>query len=180
MGQKIELSKIKAEKEDNDGELTDILTNVHAALSDGMVFIHNRIHENTKKSLEAASFLYALIELLNEKGLLSIAELDGRQKQVAERLVKGFLNSGNGLMHQNSEYDKYQTEHEAQIDCQNCSHICKAICCKLPFALSKQDVEEGVVAHHAPELMENPGPLAVAVVGTEDAPQADIFGVDVH
>jgi hypothetical protein len=83
-------------------------------LSDGMVYVHNRIHENTKKSLEVASFLYALIEMLDEKKLISIPELDERETKVAERLVNLFLNSGMGLMHQNSEYDKFSFEHAAQ------------------------------------------------------------------
>ncbi|VVB94596.1 Uncharacterised protein [uncultured archaeon] len=52
------------------------------------------------KTLEATSFLYALVELLNEKGLISIDELDERKKHVAERLVKVFIESGIGLLYQ--------------------------------------------------------------------------------
>jgi hypothetical protein len=46
---------------------------------------------DTKKTLEATSFLYAMIELLNEKGLISIEEMDERKKQVAGHLVKKFV-----------------------------------------------------------------------------------------
>jgi hypothetical protein len=46
-------------------------------------------------------------------------------------------------MYQDPEYDKYTFDKEAHVDCENRLDICKAICCKLPFALSKQDVEEG-------------------------------------
>lgn len=77
--------------------------------------------------------------------MISIEELDERKKQMAERLVKKFVNSGIGLMCQNPEYDKYAFEHEAQVDCENCLEICKAVCCKLPFALSRQDVDEGII-----------------------------------
>jgi hypothetical protein len=100
---------------------------------------------NTTKTLEASSFLYALIELLSEKGLLTIEELDERKKQVAQRLVKRFVDSGMGLMYQDPEYDKYNFDQEAQIDCESRLSVCKAVCCKLPFALSKQDVEEGII-----------------------------------
>jgi Fe-S-cluster containining protein len=31
------------------------------------------------------------------------------------------------------------------VDCKSCLRACKAMCCKIPFALSKQDVEEGIV-----------------------------------
>ncbi|MEK6682137.1 MAG: hypothetical protein AABY79_09270 [Nitrospirota bacterium] len=48
-------------------------------------YTHTCINDNTKKTLEAASFLYSLIKLLNEKGLISIEEMDERKRQVAER-----------------------------------------------------------------------------------------------
>jgi Fe-S-cluster containining protein len=32
-----------------------------------------------------------------------------------------------------------------EIDCANRLHLCKAACCRLRFALSHQDVEEGIV-----------------------------------
>jgi Fe-S-cluster containining protein len=124
---------------------TEILSKIHKDLSSGLLYTHSRINANTTKNLEAASFLYALIELLNEKGLLTIEELDERKKQVAERLVKRFIESGLGLMYQDPEYDKYAFDKEADVDCESRLEICKAICCKLPFALSKQDVEEGTI-----------------------------------
>ncbi len=49
---------------------------------------------NTPKTFETASFLYALIELMNEKCLQSIEELNERKKQVAKRLVRNFIVSG--------------------------------------------------------------------------------------
>lgn len=110
-----------------------------------MLYTHTRINANTTKTLESASFLYALIELLNEKGLLSIEELDERKKLVAERLVKRFFESGTGLMYQDPEYDKYTFEDESRVDCLSRLPVCKAVCCKLPFALSRQDVEEGII-----------------------------------
>jgi hypothetical protein len=59
--------------------------------------------------------------------------------------VQKFVESGMGLMYQDPEYDKYTFEHEADSDCLKRLDICKAICCKFPFALSRQDVEEGIV-----------------------------------
>ncbi len=113
--------------------------------AEGLLYAHIRLNSNTAKTLESASFLYALIELLNEKGLLSIEELDERKKKVAARLVRKFTESGIGLLYQEPEYDKYTFEHEACVDCQERLNICKAVCCKFPFALSRQDVEEGIV-----------------------------------
>jgi Fe-S-cluster containining protein len=121
------------------------MTEIPKDLLCGFLYTHNRINTNTRKTMEAASFLYALIELLEEKKILSIEELDKRKVKVAERMVKKFVESGIGLMYQDPEYDKYTFEHEADINCEDRLPICKAICCKFPFALSRQDVEEGIV-----------------------------------
>ncbi len=127
------------------GKFTEIFSQIQNDLSSGLLYTHTRINDNTKKTLESTSFLYALIELLNEKGLLSIEERDERKKRVADRLVSKFTESGIGLMYQDPEYDKYTFEHETRVDCQSRLHICKAICCKFPFSLSRQDVEEGII-----------------------------------
>lgn len=117
----------------------------------GLRYCHERINANTGQSLENASFLYAMIELLAEKGVITVEELDDLKKSTAERLVEKFKRSGIGLVYQEGEQDKYEFEHESHVDCANRTHICKAVCCKFPFALSKQDVEEGKIKwdfHH--------------------------------
>lgn len=111
----------------------------------GLRYCHKRINANTSKSLENAAFLYAAIEILIEKGLLATEELDERKRRIAERLVEQFKQSGLGLMYQDPEIDKYAFEKEAEVDCENRTPFCRAVCCKMPFALSRQDVEEGVV-----------------------------------
>ena len=114
-------------------------------ISQGLLYTHTRINDNTKKVLESSSFLYGLIELLSEKGMITIEELDERKIQVAERLIKKFTEGGLGLMYQDPECDKYSFVEETRVECQSRLSICKSICCKLPFALSRQDVEEGTI-----------------------------------
>lgn len=121
------------------------LTQLHNQLAQGLIYSHTRINDNTKRSLEASSFAYALIEILAEKGIITIEELDARKKGVAERLIKRFTESGLGLLYQDPEFDKYAFEQEADVDCDSCLATCKAICCKFPFALSRQDVDEGII-----------------------------------
>lgn len=121
------------------------MKNIHNDLSCGLSYTHSRITFNTKKTLESSAFLYSLIELLDEKDLISIEEIDKRKKKVARRLVKKFEESRIGLLYQYPEEDKYSFEKNSNIDCQSCLQTCKAICCKIPFALSSQDVYEGLV-----------------------------------
>jgi hypothetical protein len=114
-------------------------------VAEGFLYAHARLSENTKATLEAASFLYSLIELLNEKGLISIEELDERKREVAQRLAQKNQEKGVGVLLQEPEYDKYTFAGGVRIDCENRVQFCKAACCRLPFALSKQDIHEGVV-----------------------------------
>ena len=111
----------------------------------GLRYMHTRANANTGKLLEVASFTYAAIELLAEKGLLEIADLDERKAAVAERLVKKFTEDGMGAAYQDPEFDKYSFDKTVEIDCANRLDICKAACCRLRFALSRQDVKEGIV-----------------------------------
>ena len=118
---------------------------VRREVADGLLFTHQHLNENTSSSLQAASFLYGLIEILNEKGLISIEELDARKQDVAKRLVKKNRDKGVGILLQDPEYDKYTFNDEAEIECVKYVHLCQAACCRLPFALSKQDIREGIV-----------------------------------
>jgi hypothetical protein len=114
-------------------------------MAEGLFYTHYRLSQNTHKMLEASAFLYGLIELLSEKGLISVEELDERKKIVAERLIVQLKEKGLGVMLQEEEEDKYGFKGEARIDCENRVQFCHAACCRLRFALSKQDVYEGVI-----------------------------------
>jgi Fe-S-cluster containining protein len=114
-------------------------------IAQGLFYTHIRLSENTKDTLQISSFLYSLIELLSEKGIISIDELDQRKLKVAERLVKKSKDKGLGVLLQDPENDKYSFEDQVKIDCPGIIPVCKAACCRIPFALSRQDLHEGVV-----------------------------------
>ena len=44
-------------------------------IAEGLLYAHSRANSNTTRTLEAASFLYALIELMGEKGLITIEQV---------------------------------------------------------------------------------------------------------
>jgi len=125
--------------------LTDAVEELRSEVVDGMLYSHTRTNTITGKLLEVTAFSYALIELLVEKGILATEELDKRKEEVVQRLKKKFRSAGMGVMLQEHEQDKYRLKSEARIDCENRLHFCKAACCKLAFALSRQDIEERVV-----------------------------------
>jgi hypothetical protein len=111
----------------------------------GLTYTHSRANANTSRALETATFLYALIELLAEKGVLTTEELDARKDKIAERVQKRFLSKGMGVVLQEPERDKYAFQSEAYVDCENRVHLCKAACCRMNFPLSRQDVAERIV-----------------------------------
>ncbi len=111
----------------------------------GLLYVHSRLNGNTTRTLEAASFLYALVEILADKGLITIDELDARKTVVAQRLERQLREQGMGALFQDPEQDKYTFAQVAVVDCASRIPLCHATCCRLPFALSRQDVYEGVV-----------------------------------
>lgn len=119
--------------------------NLRHQVAEGLLYTHSRLNANTRKTLEAASFLYALIELLEERGLIGIEELDERKRAAGERLAEQLRREGLGTAFQDPEFDKYAFDGLVEIDCASRVHLCRAACCRLPFALSRQDIREGIV-----------------------------------
>ena len=121
------------------------LEKLRSEVAAGLMYAHGRENANTSKVLEVASFSYALIELLMERGVISVEELDERKKQVGQRLAEKFMEKGMGVALTNDEQDKYAYEGSVEIDCENRIALCRGACCRLSFALTVQDLEEGRV-----------------------------------
>ncbi len=130
---------------DGRSNATELADKVRQEFAGGLLYCHDRANANTSKALETAAFAYASIELLIEKGLLSEAELNERKTKVVERLAGKFRDEAMGVFLQKPELDKYQFQGAPPIDCEDRIPLCKAACCRLRVALSKQDLEEGVV-----------------------------------
>lgn len=111
----------------------------------GLVYAHNRANANTTEVHQANATLNALVELLVDRGLVNIESLEARRKEAAEQLRRDYLSRGMAVAMQEFGVSKYEFKGGAEIDCENRLHLCKAACCRLPFALSKQDVQEGIV-----------------------------------
>ncbi len=130
---------------DQSNDAAELANKVRQEFAGGLLYCHDRANANTSKALETAAFAYASIELLIEKGFLSEAELNERKTKVVERLAGKFRDEAMGVFLQKPELDKYQFQGAPPIDCGDRIPLCKAVCCRLRVALSKQDLEEGVV-----------------------------------
>ncbi len=134
--------KDDAESSDDLNEGTERL---REEVANGLLYTHSRANANSSKMLEVASFSYALIELLKERGVISLEELDERKKQVNARLAKKFTETGMGVALTREEHEENGDQKTVEIDCENRLHLCHAACCRLRFALSARDVENGKV-----------------------------------
>jgi Fe-S-cluster containining protein len=112
-------------------------------VAQGFLYSHSRANVNSSKLLEVTAFSYALIELLAERGLITVEELDERKAQVGKRLAEKFAEKGMGVALTAEEKGADGTSLSTQIDCENRLHLCHAACCRLRFALTAREVEEG-------------------------------------
>ena len=111
----------------------------------GLVYTHNRANANTAELHKTSVTVAAVIDLLIDCGLIDAADLSARREQLAEELKRDYVSRGMAVAMQDFEVSKYEFKGGAEIDCESRLHLCKAACCRLPFALSKHDVQEGVV-----------------------------------
>ena len=114
-------------------------------LIEGLLYVHGRLNMNARMSLQAHAWLMGLVEVLHEKGVIDKQNIEQKAKPIADTLSQHFMKEGNGVYLQEPNTDKYSYENLPEIDCESRIHLCKASCCRLQFAMSKQDVEEGIV-----------------------------------
>src|SRR5205823_5600394 len=94
---------------------------------------------------QIASTLAATRALLEEKGVLDGRAVESRRQKAAERISEQYSEQGMGVRLDPNETDKYAFEGGADIDCPDRIALCGAACCKLHFALSRQDLDEGTI-----------------------------------
>ena len=90
--------------------------------------------------------LEALTAVLEEQGVVAQEALTTREQRFLSALVNDeYSRGGLGVALDRRDEDKYKAP-EATVDCDGRWPVCRAICCYiLSFAISKQDVTEGVV-----------------------------------
>lgn len=108
----------------------------------GSFFTHTALGENRLRLNEVESFTYGLIDTLLAKGVVSAEEVEQAAENVRGQLMSNDPGMGVALR---VETEEAATREPVQVDCAARMHICKAVCCKLDFALTKEEVEGGKV-----------------------------------
>jgi Fe-S-cluster containining protein len=112
-------------------------------LDAGLRFLQQMATETKLDVHDLTIRLFALLEELKARGQLDKHSFDER----AARLKKEDMERLNRKAHivVSQEPDKYALKVLPEIDCASLLPLCQARCCRLNFALSMQDLDEGVV-----------------------------------
>ncbi len=112
-------------------------------LERSQLFTHTALGEGFAKIAETSSFLYGLLDLLLAKGMIHEAELETAVARVREQMQAGGELAGPGTAIRPDS--GATTSGMVAVDCNSRMHVCKAVCCKLNFALSVPEIESGKV-----------------------------------
>ncbi len=118
---------------------------VRHEMARGLRYTHYRANANTNQLIQLMSTVQAATALLAEKGLLDRQALEQRASEAAGSIRQDFQSKGMGVQIQASDTSKYALESSPRIDCENRIPLCQAACCKMHFALSREDLEEGKI-----------------------------------
>lgn len=124
----------------NDAEIAQFERQVERS----QLFTHTALGESFARVGETSAFVHGLIDVLLAKGVVTEDEIQSAVANVQQQMDSQGELSGPGTLvrlEKPSEVAKQTIE----VDCEARLHICKAVCCKLNFALTIGEIESGVV-----------------------------------
>lgn len=117
------------------------------ALFDAFQAAYERMRTSGKLVFGASVNVHALAELLISKGIITREEMDLSREAVEDDVQNAYVEAGLGVKFAADAGDKYDrpADELPEIDCADRIPLCKAACCTFRWALSEQDVVEGIV-----------------------------------
>lgn len=109
----------------------------------GLRFLQQMATETKVDVHDLTIRLFALLEELKTRGQLDVKAFDERAARLKKEDMERLSQKAHVVI--SNVPDKYKLEQLPDIDCASLIPICKARCCRLNFALSMQDLDEGVV-----------------------------------
>jgi Fe-S-cluster containining protein len=105
------------------------------------LFTHTVLTEQIMRQNESDAFLYGLIDYLTQKGIVLPEELQAVVASVKKEIIekKEFAHLGVAVR-VDAEQDDVPF---IPVNCDERIHICNAVCCRLSFALSIDEIESG-------------------------------------
>jgi hypothetical protein len=128
----------------NNSNVGDLLKRLERQLERGGLFTHTALSSNADRINDAEAFLYGLIDLLIEKGLFTTEDLAEKAQAIRQEMQEKGQAVGPGVALRIDDPNADESEY-IPVNCEERLHICKAACCRLGFALSTEEVEDGAV-----------------------------------
>lgn len=122
-----------------------VVEELHRQIERASLFTHTALGESFSRMSEGQAFLYGLADVLLAKGYVNETELMAAVDNTrAELTQRGEIAGAKILVRVDAE-GASSGEPDVKVDCSKRMHICKAVCCRLDFALSVSEIEEGKV-----------------------------------
>jgi Fe-S-cluster containining protein len=118
------------------------LAQLERQIERGSLFTHTIVSQNADRIHEAESFLYGLMDVLLEKGLLTQDEISQAAEKVRQEMSDTGQTLGPGIALR-IEGDGVKQDDFVPVNCSERLHLCKGVCCRLHFALTAEEVESG-------------------------------------
>lgn len=106
------------------------------------LFTHTILSQQIIRQNENDFFLYGLIDYLTDKGMVVPEDLKKYVELVKKEVIekKEYATLGVAIRNDN---EAIESTIFVPVNCEERMSICKAVCCKLSFALSIEEIEEG-------------------------------------
>lgn len=121
-----------------------VVEELHRQVERASLFTHTALGESFSRMSEGQAFLYGLADVLLAKGYVTEHDLMAAVDNVRAELTQRGELSGPGVMVRIDTEDA-SDQQVVEVDCGARMHICKAVCCRLDFALTVSEVESGKV-----------------------------------
>jgi len=128
-------------EDSNQNENKKLITELELQLERAGFFTHSSLSRQAERINEIESFLYGLIDSLLEHGLLDKEKFEEYVKRVRDEILirKEYFHAGIVM-----RVDKPDGKN-VPVNCEERLDICKAVCCRLNFALSLEEIESGKI-----------------------------------
>lgn len=119
----------------------NVVQELNSQLERGSLFAHTALGENAMRLAQLQAVVHGLADLLIAKGSISSSDLAKSIQHADEELRQRGEQLGPGTLIRVDAIE--DTPAEATVDCASRLHICQAVCCRLNFALSVEEIEDG-------------------------------------
>lgn len=106
------------------------------------LFTHTVLSQQIIRQNENDFFLYGLIDYLTDKGLVVPEDLKKYVELVKKEIIEKKEHASLGVAIR-KDNEAIESTIFVPVNCEERMSICKAVCCKLSFALSIEEIEEG-------------------------------------